>query len=44
MLFGPLSVEENLILGGYVLEDKHRVQHNIDFVYTLFPRLKERRN
>ena len=44
MLFGPLSVEENLVLGAYVLEDKHRVQHNLEFVYTLFPRLKERRN
>jgi branched-chain amino acid transport system ATP-binding protein len=44
MLFGPLSVEENLVLGAYVLEDKRRVQHNLDFVYTLFPRLKERRH
>jgi branched-chain amino acid transport system ATP-binding protein len=44
MLFGPLSVEENLVLGAYVIEDKRRVQHNLDFVYTLFPRLKERRN
>jgi branched-chain amino acid transport system ATP-binding protein len=44
MLFGPLSVEENLALGAYVLEDKHQVQYNLDFVYTLFPRLKERRN
>jgi len=44
MLFGPLSVEENLVLGAYVLEDKRRVQDNLDFVYTLFPRLKERRH
>jgi branched-chain amino acid transport system ATP-binding protein len=44
MLFGPLSVEENLVLGAYVLEDKRRVKHNLDFVYTLFPRLKERRH
>jgi branched-chain amino acid transport system ATP-binding protein len=44
MLFGPLSVEENLILGAYVLKNTRQVQQNLDFVYTLFPRLKERRN
>lgn len=44
MLFGPLSVEENLILGAYIIEDKHRIEQNLDFVYTLFPRLKERKN
>jgi branched-chain amino acid transport system ATP-binding protein len=43
MLFGPLSVEENLFLGAYVLEDKRQVQDNLEFVYTLFPRLKDRR-
>jgi branched-chain amino acid transport system ATP-binding protein len=42
MLFGPLSVEENLMLGAYVIEDNLRIQQNLDFVYTLFPRLKER--
>jgi len=44
MLFGPLSVEENLALGAYVLKNTRQVQQNLDFVYTLFPRLKERRN
>jgi branched-chain amino acid transport system ATP-binding protein len=43
MLFRPLSVEENLMLGAYILTDAHRIQENLDFVYTLFPRLKERR-
>jgi len=43
MLFRPLSVEENLMLGAYILADAHRIQENLDFVYTLFPRLKERR-
>jgi len=42
MLFGPLSVEENLMLGAYVLDDTHQVQQNLQFVYTLFPKLKER--
>jgi branched-chain amino acid transport system ATP-binding protein len=43
MLFRPLAVEENLMLGAYILSDAHRIQENLDFVYTLFPRLKERR-
>lgn len=43
MLFRPLSVEENLLLGAYVLSDPAQVQRNLESVYTLFPRLKERR-
>lgn len=43
MLFKPLSVEENLSLGAYVLNNKERIQENLDRVYRLFPRLKERR-
>jgi len=43
MLFRPLAVEENLLLGAYILSDPGRIQENLDFVYTLFPRLKERR-
>ncbi|MEJ2658184.1 MAG: ABC transporter ATP-binding protein [Desulfobacterales bacterium] len=44
MLFGPLSVEENLILGAYVIEEQNQIRRNLEFVYTLFPRLKERKN
>jgi branched-chain amino acid transport system ATP-binding protein len=43
MLFRPLPVEENLLLGAYILADSRRIQENLDFVYALFPRLKERR-
>ena len=42
MLFRPLSVEENLLLGAYVLKDERQIQRNLDFVYTLFPTLRER--
>ncbi|RLB16956.1 MAG: branched-chain amino acid ABC transporter ATP-binding protein [Deltaproteobacteria bacterium] len=42
MLFGPLSVKENLLLGAYILEDREKIQENMESVYTLFPRLKER--
>ena len=43
MLFTALSVEENLLLGAYTLNDKERIQENLQFVYSLFPPLKERR-
>lgn len=42
MLFGPLSVKENLMLGAYVLKDREKIGQNLEGVYTLFPRLKER--
>ena len=44
-LFGTMPVEDNLVLGGYRAM-KQRVphwKHAIERVYTLFPRLKERR-
>jgi branched-chain amino acid transport system ATP-binding protein len=43
MLFGPMAVEENLLLGAYSLNDGKRIGDNLQFVYNLFPRLKERR-
>lgn len=44
MLFRPLSVEENLALGAYTIKEKQKIQENLEFVYSLFPRLKERRS
>ncbi len=43
MLFRPLSVEENLYLGAYILHDSGQIQQNLEFVYHLFPKLQERR-
>ena len=43
MLFSPLSVEENLYLGAYVLKDPQQIQQNLEFVYALFPALAQRR-
>ena len=43
MLFGPLSVEENLLLGAYTLRDENRIRENLEFVYNLFPVLRERK-
>ncbi|MCX8109896.1 MAG: ABC transporter ATP-binding protein [Syntrophorhabdaceae bacterium] len=43
LIFGPLTVEDNLELGGFILDDKEELKKNLEFVYGLFPRLKERR-
>jgi len=41
MVFGSLSVRENLVLGGYVRKAAE-VRDNMDRVLAYFPRLKER--
>ena len=41
-LFGTLTVEENLVMGGYGLS-RADAEAGLDEVYTLFPRVKERR-
>ena len=38
-----LTVEENLKLGAYIRDDVSGILNDIDYVYSLFPRLKERR-
>ncbi len=43
LIFGPLTVEENLELGGYILHDAGVLKKNLEEVYHLFPRLAERR-
>jgi branched-chain amino acid transport system ATP-binding protein len=43
LIFGPLTVHENLELGAYILEEDEAVQKNLEYVYQLFPRLAERR-
>ncbi len=44
MLFKQLSVEENLLLGAYVLNDPSQVLSNLEFVYDLFKPLRDRRS
>jgi branched-chain amino acid transport system ATP-binding protein len=41
-LFTDMSVRENLLLGAYAVNDKAKALETIEFVYHLFPRLKER--
>jgi branched-chain amino acid transport system ATP-binding protein len=43
LIFGPLTVAENLELGAYILNDVEEVKRNLEEVYHLFPRLAERR-
>lgn len=42
-IFSNLTVEENLMLGAYARSDREGVLKDLDHVYDLFPRLKERR-
>jgi len=42
-LFGRMTVEENLELGAYLPPARVEVRQRLDRVYTIFPRLRERR-
>ena len=42
MVFANLSVRENLELGAFLRKDRAGIQSDLDFVFTIFPRLKER--
>jgi branched-chain amino acid transport system ATP-binding protein len=43
-LFAPLTVEENLRLGGYLIRDQAaELKRRMEAMYALFPRLAERR-
>ena len=41
-LFKRLSVKENLMLGAYLRKDKDGIEADLEHVYELFPRVKER--
>ena len=42
-VFGALTIEENLAMGAYSRSDRNEIRHDIERVFALFPRLKERR-
>jgi branched-chain amino acid transport system ATP-binding protein len=42
-LFPRLSVEDNLRMGAFIPAARSKFEQRLDYVYTLFPRLKERR-
>ncbi|MBN1246004.1 MAG: ABC transporter ATP-binding protein [Anaerolineae bacterium] len=41
-IFAPLTVRENLEMGAFTRTDKAEVDATMDYVFHLFPRLKER--
>jgi branched-chain amino acid transport system ATP-binding protein len=43
-VFASMSVAENLDLGSYTRHDKGNLKTELDEVFEMFPRLKERRN
>ncbi len=43
-IFTDLSVTENLDMGAYLRTDRHGIRSDMDYIFTLFPRLAERRH
>ena len=41
-VFPDMTVAENLKIGAFLRTDKDGIAHDMDYVYSLFPRLKER--
>ena len=41
-VFPRMSVQENLLIGAYLRKDADGIQSDLERVYSLFPRLKER--
>lgn len=42
-LFYWMGVEENILMGAYARQDTNEIQRDLDWIYNLFPILKERR-
>ena len=42
LIFANLSVQDNLMLGAYLRNDKRAIQADLEKVFAIFPRLKER--
>jgi len=42
-IFPEMTVQENLELGGYLQQDKTKINQDIEQVFSIFPRLEERK-
>src|SRR4051812_34332464 len=42
-VFGALTIEENLAMGAYARHDRPAIAADVERVFSLFPRLRERR-
>ncbi|MGB9789002.1 ABC transporter ATP-binding protein [Thermotoga caldifontis] len=43
-IFPNLTVYENLLAGAFLRKDKEGIKHDLEWVFSLFPRLQERLN
>ncbi len=43
-VFAPLTVMENLMMGAFPNKDRSKIEKDLEWVFTLFPRLRERMN
>jgi len=43
-VFANLTVYENLLMGAFPRKDRENIKSDLEWVYSLFPRLKERNN
>lgn len=41
-IFARLTVAENLDLGAYIRNDRKEIQEDLEYIFKIFPRLKER--
>jgi branched-chain amino acid transport system ATP-binding protein len=42
MIFANLTVHENLLMGAYLRKDRNKLGTEFDYIFGMFPRLKER--
>jgi branched-chain amino acid transport system ATP-binding protein len=42
-VFAELNVYENLMMGAYINRDRAKIKQDLEEIYTLFPRLEERK-
>ncbi len=42
MIFANLTVQENLLMGAYLRKDRAQLRTEFDYIFEMFPRLKER--
>jgi branched-chain amino acid transport system ATP-binding protein len=42
MIFANLTVHENLLMGAYLRKDRKKLRNEFDYVFEMFPRLKDR--
>ncbi len=42
MVFSNLTVGENLTMGAYLIRDREKIERSREYVFTIFPRLRER--